>query len=183
MSGHSHWSSIKYKKGTADAKKSKAFSKIAKELQIATKEGGKDLQFNAKLRLAIERAKDINMPQESIERAIKKGAGEMEGTALENIVFEAFGPGGIAIIIEAITDNKNRSIVEIKQALNQNGGKFASEGAVKWMFEQRQKEGRLEWAPKYEIEASKEDQQAAEKLFRALDEIEDVQEIYSNLKL
>lgn len=137
MSGHSHWAGIKYKKGLADAKKSQAFSKIAREITIAAREGGGNPDFNSKLKLAIEKAKATNMPTANIERAIKRGTGELKGAKLEKILFEAYGPGGIAIIIEGITDNKNRTLSEIKQILNQNNGKLAETGSVRWLFERR----------------------------------------------
>jgi len=137
MSGHSHWHSIKYQKGVVDAKKSKIFSKMAREITVAAREGGSNPDTNPSLRLAIERAKSINMPSENIERATKKGSGELEGVKLESITVEAFGPGGIALIIEGITDNKNRALNEIKQALAQNNGKIVSEGAVRWLFERK----------------------------------------------
>jgi len=136
MSGHSHWHSIKYQKTAADAKKSKTFSKIAREITIAAKEGS-DPEFNSKLRLAIEKAKSINMPAENIERAIKRGTGELAGVKLEPVLFEAYGPGGAAIIIEGITDNKNRTLGEIKQILSEYGGKLANEGSVKWLFKRK----------------------------------------------
>lgn len=136
MSGHSHFKSIKYKKGLADAKRGQAFSKLAREIAIAAKQGG-DPEFNAKLRLAIEKARDVRMPTENVERAINRGAGEVAGEKLEEVLFEAYGPGGIAIIVEGITDNKNRTLGEIKQILSQNGGKLVGEGAIKWMFERR----------------------------------------------
>lgn len=136
MSGHSHAKTIKHQKGLADAKRSAAFSKCAKELEIAAKEGG-DPTFNSKLRMAIEKAKEANMPTENIERAIKRGTGEIEGGKLEEVSFEAYGPGNIAIIIDGITDNRNRTLGEIKQILNQNNGKLVAEGAVRWMFERK----------------------------------------------
>jgi YebC/PmpR family DNA-binding regulatory protein len=136
MSGHSHYSSIKHKKAITDAKRSKIFSKLSREITIAAKEGG-DPETNAKLRLAIEGAKQLNLPKENIERAIKRGTGELEEVNLEPVVFEAYGPGGIAIIVEGITDNKNRALAEVKQILNQNGGKLVSEGSVRWMFKKK----------------------------------------------
>lgn len=136
MSGHSHWSKIRYRKTAVDSQKSKAFSKMASEIAVAAREGG-DPNFNAKLRLAIEKAKSIRLPAENIERAIKRGTGELAGAKLESVIFEAYGPGGIAIIIEGITDNKNRTLGEIKQVLNQNNGKLVGEGAVRWMFERK----------------------------------------------
>lgn len=136
MSGHSHFKSIKYKKGLADAKRSQAFSKLAREIAIAAKQGG-DPEFNAKLRLAIEKARGVRMPTENVERAIKRGTGEVAGEKLEEVLFEAYGPGGIAIIVEGITDNKNRTLGEIKQILNEQGGKLVGGGAIKWMFERK----------------------------------------------
>jgi YebC/PmpR family DNA-binding regulatory protein len=137
MSGHSHWAGIKHKKGIADAKKSKAFSKIAREITVAAKEGGNDPEFNPKLRITLEKARSLNMPGENIERAIKKGTGELAGENLENITLEAYGPEGLAIIIEGITDNKNRAISGVKQILSKYGGKLVGEGSVKWLFDRR----------------------------------------------
>lgn len=137
MSGHSHWSKIRWTKQILDARKSKAFSKMTREIIVAVREGGPDPDFNPKLRLAIEKAKSIRLPSENIERAIKRGKGELGEDKLEPILMEAYGPGGIALIIEGITDNKNRTLNEIKQILNQNGGKLVSEGAVRWMFERK----------------------------------------------
>ena len=183
MSGHSHWHSIKYAKGLTDKRKGLAFSKMAREITIAAREGGGDPNFNPKLKLAIEKAKSLNLPTDNMERAIKKGIGELEGVKLESVIFEAYGPGGIAIIIEGITDNKNRALGEIKQILNLNKGKLVGEGGAKWMFERKIKEpGSLGWVPKQEIEVSEKDKEAGQKLFEALDENDAVQEIYSNLK-
>lgn len=137
MSGHSHWHSIKYQKGAADAKRGKIFSKLSRIISISAKEGGGDTEANSKLRLAVEKAKQANMPKDNIERAVKKGTGELAGEQLEQVVFEAFGPGKTAIIIEGITDNKNRALGEIKQILNQKGGKLSNEGSVKWLFDRK----------------------------------------------
>jgi YebC/PmpR family DNA-binding regulatory protein len=137
MSGHSHWSTIKHKKGATDARRGKAFSKMAKLISVAAREGGPDPETNSALRLAIERAKFVNLPKENIERAIKQGTGEVEGVELEGVLFEAYGPGGVAIIIEGITDNKNRSLGEVKQILSQNNGKLAGEGSVRWLFDRK----------------------------------------------
>jgi YebC/PmpR family DNA-binding regulatory protein len=136
MSGHSHWAGIKHKKQLADLQKGKVFSKLAKEIEIAARQGG-DPGMNPKLRLAIEKAKEAKMPSENIERAIKRGTGELKAEKLEEVLFEAYGPGGIAILIEGITENKNRTLAEIKQILNQNGGKLVGEGAIRWMFERK----------------------------------------------
>ncbi len=137
MSGHSHYSTIKHKKGLEDQKRGKIFSKLTKQIFIAVKEKGGDPEANPSLRLAIERAKEFNMPKDTIERAIKKGTGELEGEKLEEVMYEAYGPGKIAIIIEAITDNKNRTLGEIKIIFKNNNGKLADTGSVKWMFERR----------------------------------------------
>jgi len=137
MSGHSHFKSIKHAKGISDAKKGKVFSKISRLISIAVKEGGGNPEANAKLRLAIEQARAANMPKDNIQRAIERGSGKIADEKLEQFVFEAYGPEGIAIIIEGITDNKNRTLGEIKQILNQNGGKLAGEGSVRWLFERK----------------------------------------------
>jgi len=137
MSGHSHFSKIKHKKAITDAKRGKVFSKLAREISVAAREKGGNPETNPKLRLVIEKVKQWNLPKENIERAIKRGTGELAGEKLEEILFEAYGPGGIAIIIEGITDNKNRALGGVKQILNQHNGKLASEGSVRWLFERR----------------------------------------------
>ena len=137
MSGHSHFKSIKYKKEITDKKRGQMFSKISQEISVAAKEGGGDPEFNPQLRLTIEKAKSVNMPTDNIERAIQRGIGKLEGVKLKEVLFEAYGPGGIAVIVEGITDNKNRTLGEIKQILNQNNGKLVGKGAVKWMFERK----------------------------------------------
>ncbi len=161
MSGHSHFSSIKHKKEITDAKRGKIFSKMAKLISVAAREGGGDPNANPKLKLAIEQAKNANMPKDNIDRAVKRGTGELSSEKLEQVTFEAYGPGQTAIIIEGITDNKNRTLGEIKQILSQNNGKLASEGSVKWLFERKgaiiidpqlQKE-RLKDKEKLELEA------------------------------
>lgn len=137
MSGHSHWSSIKGQKAITDAKKGQAFSKLARLITIAVKAAGKDPITNPKLRLAMEKAKELNMPRDNVERAIEKGTGELAEGKLEEVIFEAYGPGGVALIIEGITDNKNRSLGDVKQILSKNNGKLVGEGAIKWMFEKK----------------------------------------------
>jgi YebC/PmpR family DNA-binding regulatory protein len=136
MSGHSHAKTVARTKGAEDAKRSAAFSKMTRLISVAARDGG-DPASNPKLRVAIDQARQVNMPKENIERAIKKGTGELEGENLEEFTFEALGPGGIALIIEGITDNKNRSLGDVKQILNQHQGKLAGEGSVKWMFERK----------------------------------------------
>ncbi len=139
MSGHSHAKTVMATKMANDAKKGKIYSKYGRLITIAVKEGGGsgDPLTNAKLKTAIEQAKNVNMPKENIERAIKKGTGELAGETLEGVSYEGFGPGGIALIIDGITDNSNRTLGEIKSILNQNGGKMAGEGAVRWMFDRK----------------------------------------------
>ena len=138
MSGHSHFSSIKHKKAIADSKRSKIFSKVSQEIAVAVREGGgANPETNDKLKLAIEKAKKWNLPKENIERALKRGSGEAGEDKLETVIFEAYGPGKTALIIEGITDNKNRTLGEIKQILNKHNGKLANEGSVKWMFERK----------------------------------------------
>jgi len=240
MSGHSHWAGIKHDKGIADAKRGMAFSKLARMISIAAKKG-RDPSINSALRVAIEKAREINMPTENIERAIKRGTGELEGAKLEEVIFEAYGPGNTAIIIEGITDNKNRTLNEIKKILGQSGGKLAVAGSVQWLFERKGvitvsivanqekitkenlelkaiengaedinwkddflniftkteilekvkksledqglkiESASLDWTPKNLINIDEKNRLACQKLFEALDENEDVQEVYSNL--
>lgn len=137
MSGHSHWSTIKHKKGTADKKRGKIFSKLSRIIAVAAREGGDDPETNPQLRLAIEKAKEFNFSKENIKKAIQRGTGQIKGGKLERVIYEAYGPGNAAIIIEGITDNKNRTLTEINQMLNQHGGKLADPGSVKWMFERK----------------------------------------------
>src|SRR3989338_10802860 len=137
MSSDLHFKTVAATKNANDAKKVKIFSKMARVITIAVKEKGPDVSSNIQLKAAIERAKEFNMPKENIERAIKKGTGELAGESLESISFEGFGPGQIAIIIEGITDNKNRTLGEIKGILSQHDSKMSGEGAVKWMFERK----------------------------------------------
>lgn len=137
MSGHSHWSTIKFKKGVEDAKRSKIFSKLAKEITVAAREHGADLDFNPRLRMVVDKAKLANMPSDNIDKAIKKGTGELKGGNLEEFLLEAYGPEGVAILIEGITDNMNRTINELKQIISKNGGKVVESGAIRWMFEKK----------------------------------------------
>jgi len=137
MSGHSKWSSIKHKKGAADAKRGKIFTKIIKEITVAARIGGGDPDGNPRLRTAIMGAKSKNMPVDNITRAIKKGTGELEGVHYEEHTYEGYGPGGAAIFLEAMTDNKNRTVSEIRAALGKAGGNLGENGCVGWMFEQK----------------------------------------------
>ncbi len=135
MSGHSKWSTIKHKKGALDAKRGKLFTKLSKEIIVAAREGS-DPEMNFRLRLAIQNAKDSNMPSDNIERSIKKGSGEdTSGATYEEITYEGYGPGGTAFILQALTDNKNRTAAEVRSCFSKNGGNLAESGAVSWNFE------------------------------------------------
>lgn len=238
MSGHSHWSTIKYKKELMDSKRSKIFSKLAKEIAIAARDGGSDMTFNPRLRTVVDKAKEANMPSDNIDKAIKKGAGELEGCIYEEFSLEAYGPDGTALIIDGITDNKNRSFGEIKLILNQRGGKMVEGGGIKWMFDKKgvilldqtsmkeedlelliiesgadnfepgeeymtvytkpeeldkiknffiennikPKEANLEWVAKELIEGTETTQEKFTKLYEFLDDHDDIQNIYTNLK-
>ncbi|MFH0852225.1 MAG: YebC/PmpR family DNA-binding transcriptional regulator [bacterium] len=241
MSGHSKWSQIKHKKGINDVKKGKLFSKFSNQITIAARQKGGDTSANPQLKMITEKARSFNMPNENIERAIKKGTGELEGAKIEELTIEAYGPAGVALIIEAITDNKNRTVSEIKYFLSQHGGKMAETGGVNYLFERKgviqinfpdnqipkddlellvidcgaqdlrwqneeefdvytkpeelekvkraleakkvkAESAELNWVAKTEIEITDEKlRQTLEKLFEALDENDDVNEIYSNL--
>ncbi len=137
MSGHNKWANIKHRKMAQDAKRSKIFTKIIRELIVAAREGGGDPDKNPRLRAAIERAKAANMPKENIERAIKKGTGELEGEQYYEVAYEAYAPGGVALLIKAVTDNKNRTAQEVRHALSRYGGSMAESGAVSWIFERK----------------------------------------------
>ena len=243
MSGHSHAKTVKGKKEAGAKKRSQMFSKMARLIAIAVKEGGVNPEMNSKLRMAINTARSFNMPNDNIDRAIKRGSGELADGKLEEFLFEAYGPGGIALLIEGISDNKNRSLGEVKKILTQHNGKLVGEGAVKWMFEKKgcvtievdaqkedfqDKEGLeliaieagaedidwrdanldiytsienlektkkaleekgiktgpsvLDWRPKESVSITEKEKDSCLKLFDALDESDDVQDIYSNLK-
>ncbi|OHB77353.1 MAG: transcriptional regulator [Planctomycetes bacterium RBG_16_59_8] len=137
MSGHSHWATIKHKKGATDAKKGKMFSKCARYVMVAAKSGGGDPTMNIKLQYAIDKAKAVNMPKENIDRAIKKGIGELDGVIFEETVYEAYGAGGAAIMVEALTDNKNRTGSEVRKILESRGGSMGSANCVSWLFERK----------------------------------------------
>ncbi|MBW2631503.1 MAG: YebC/PmpR family DNA-binding transcriptional regulator [Deltaproteobacteria bacterium] len=138
MSGHSKWSTIKHKKGAADAKRGKIFTKIIKEITLAARIGGGDVEGNSRLRQAVAAAKAENMPKDNIEKAIKKGTGELEGAAAyEEVVYEGYGPGGVAVLVEVMTDNKNRTVAEIRHIFSKHGGNLGENGCVSWMFEKK----------------------------------------------
>src|SRR5512138_1996576 len=137
MSGHNRWTKIKHKKAAQGAAKGKLFTKLIKEITVAARMGGGDPSGNARLRAAIDAAKDANMPADNITRAVKKGTGELEGISYEEAVYEGYGPGGVALIVECLTDNKNRTAGDVRTAFSKGGGNLAAEGAVAWNFERR----------------------------------------------
>jgi YebC/PmpR family DNA-binding regulatory protein len=236
MSGHSKWATIRRKKAVIDAKRGKTFTRLIKELMIATRQGGSDPDGNPRLRLAIDNAKSANMPADNIERAIKKAAGELEGQQITEMMYEGYGPGGAAIVIEAATDNKNRTVQEVRHWFSKIGGNMAESNAVVWMFEHKgiitvKREGKteddmmeilldagaddfvteeeifeirtsledfetvrrvlidknlnienasLQWIPKMHTQVGKDDVEKFEKLIEALEDIDDVQNVYTN---
>ena len=137
MSGHSKWASIKHKKAAVDAKRGKVFTKIIRELTISARQGGGDLSGNARLRKAVDDAKAANMPQDNIKRAIQKGTGELPGTSYEECVFEGYGPGGVAVLVEVVTDNRNRATAALRQIFSRRGGNLGEAGCVGWMFNKK----------------------------------------------
>ncbi len=137
MSGHNKWSSIKHKKGAADAKRGQVFTRLVKEIILAAKTGGGDPDMNPRLRTAINTAKENNMPKENIERAIKRGTGEIEGAAYEEVIYEGYGHNGVGIVVEVMTDNKKRSVSELRHTFSKFGGNLAETGSVAWNFEQK----------------------------------------------
>ena len=235
MSGHSKWSTIKHKKSATDKKRGDIFSKMARVITVAAKNGG-DMETNYTLRSAVEKAKNLNMPKDNIDRAIKKGTGELAGEQLEELLMEAYGPNGTALLIEVVTDNRNRSTSEIRHILSKNNGKLATGGSVQWLFERQgliqidkntiadQEEFELQaidagavdiefedqkafvytdqqnlqvaqqafvgmgyatetglaWVAKESVEVEELAQKSLQKIFEALNEHEDVQEIYTN---
>ena len=137
MSGHSHWAGIKHKKAAIDAKRGKAWSKVARMIIVAAKNGGGDPSANLPLRYAIDKAKSVNMPKDTIEKAIKKGTGEVEGVSFVEVLYEGYGPGGVAIMVEALTDNRNRTAPEVKRIFERHGGSVGTSGCVNWMFSKK----------------------------------------------
>ena len=137
MSGHSKWHSIKHKKASADAKRGKLFTQLIKEISVAARLGGGDVEANPRLRSAVQTAKGANMPQDNIKRAIMKGTGELPGQTYESFSYEGYGPGGVAVLIEVLTDNKNRTVAEIRHMFSKQGGNLAETGSVQWMFEKK----------------------------------------------
>ncbi len=237
MAGHSKWKQIKYKKAITDAKRAQQFTKIIKEISIAARIGGGDPAGNPRLRFLLEKAKEINMPQDNAIRAIKKGTGELPGVQYEPYQYEGYGPAGIAVIIDVLTDNKNKAIAELRHTFSRKGGHVAEAGAVSWMFERagvisiakdnvtedklleylldyeinditaedetfaitcnprsfddvkqavtdlgfKVKEAELEWVPKTTLTLSGEPEEKALDFLQSIEELEDVQNVYTNL--
>jgi YebC/PmpR family DNA-binding regulatory protein len=136
MGGHSHWSQIKRQKGASDAKRGQLFTRLSREISVAAREGGQDPSMNPRLRLAIDKAKESNMPADTIKRAVERG-GPGDADKLQEITFEGYGPGGVAILIQTVTDNRNRTVTDVRLALNRNGGTMGESGSVAWQFESR----------------------------------------------
>jgi YebC/PmpR family DNA-binding regulatory protein len=137
MSGHSKWANIKRQKGAADARRGQMFTKLAREIIVAVRQGGTNSDSNFQLRLAVQKARDNNMPSENIERAIKRGSGETEASALAEVKFEGYGPSGIAVLVEALTDNRNRTVQDVRRLFTRHGGNLGESGCVSWLFESR----------------------------------------------
>lgn len=175
MSGHSHWAGIKHKKGIADQKRGQVFSKLLSAITAAAR-AEQNPDFNPRLRTAIQKARETNVPSENIERAIKRA--KESGAILEELMFEAYGPAGTAILIEAITDNKNRTIPEIKKILNAEGAKWAESGSVRWAFEKKE----AGFESKFPQGLNEEDVQKLNVLIEALEDHDDVQKVYTNAK-
>ncbi|MCK5767942.1 MAG: YebC/PmpR family DNA-binding transcriptional regulator, partial [Candidatus Atribacteria bacterium] len=135
MSGHSKWSTIKRKKGKLDARRGAMFTKLIRVITVAARSGGADPETNVKLKTAIQLAKESNMPNDNIERAVKKGAGGLDGVSYEELLYEGYGPGGVAVLIDALTDNRNRTVPELRKIFSKNGGNLGESGCVAWMFD------------------------------------------------
>lgn len=189
MSGHSKWSTIKHKKGKADAQKGKIFTKFARYIAVAVREGGPDPEYNNNLKSAIEKAKAENMPNDNIERAIKKGSGDLDGVNYEEITYEGYGPGGIAVFVECLTDNRNRTASDVRHAFDKFGGNLGSSGCVSWMFDRkgllivdRDEEMDEEELMLIAIDAGAEDFNAEEECFEIITAPENYEQVKEALK-
>lgn len=187
MSGHSKWATIKRKKGALDAKRGKMFTKLIKELTIAAREGGGDPAANPRLRLAVDNAKAANMPQDNIERAIKKATGELEGVTYQEMTYEGYGPSGVAILVEVATDNKNRIVAEVRHIFSKYGGSMGENGSVAWMFDRKgvislQRQGKTEDdIMEIILDAGAEDMQTEEDFFEIQTPIESFEPVRKSL--
>jgi len=189
MSGHSKWSTIKRKKGVADARRGQLFTKLAREIALAARDGGgEDPSKNFQLRLAVDRAKRLNMPKDNIERAILRGVGKLKGAAIEELQYEGYGPQGTALIVKVVTDNRNRSVSEVRSAFTQHGGNLGETGSVGWLFEQR---GYVTITPKADeaeelalmaIDAGAEDVNIDEDLLEVFTKVQDLKKVQEGLE-
>jgi len=187
MSGHSKWSTIKRKKGVTDARRGKIFSKLAKEITMAARLGGGDPSANPRLRAAVSTARAENMPKEKIERAIKKGTGEQEGVAFEEVYYEGYGPGGAAVLVKSLTDNKNRAVADIRHAFSKAGGNLAEDfEQVKKALDERGLRyvlGEVTMVPKSTVKVEGKEAEQMLRLMDSLEDSEDVQKVYSNFDI
>ncbi len=180
MSGHSKWSTIKRKKEATDAKRGQLFSKLSKLIELAAKKGA-DPKVNFSLKTVVDQAKAANMPSDNIARAIKKGSGMPGGgSGWEEVLYSAYGPGGVAILIAVVTANKNKTVAELKHILNQNGANLSGVDSVKWLFDFKFENGEGVWVPKQIINLSQEDSAKLDSLLEALEENEDVSDVFTN---
>jgi YebC/PmpR family DNA-binding regulatory protein len=188
MAGHSKWAQIKRKKAVTDQRRAAAWTKIIREITVAARLGGGDPEGNPRLRLAVDSARGANMPNDNIDRAIKKGTGELEGVEYQEIAYEAYGPGGVALFIDTLTDNPNRTVADIRHALSRNGGNLGTTGSVAWMFDRR---GQIELdAERYDeadvleaaLEAGAEDMEVADGAFTVYTDIGDFNAVQEGLR-
>lgn len=183
MSGHSKWSTIKRKKAAIDAKRGKIFTKLIKEITVAARQGGGDPDANPRLRLAVDNAKGANMPQDNIDRAIKKATGELEGVEYLELTYEGYGPSGVAVLVESVTDNKNRTVAEVRHLFNKYGGNLGETGSVAWMFDRKgvitlPKQGKDEdELMDIVLEAGAEDLQTEDDFFEVTASVEDFETV------
>lgn len=183
MSGHSKWSTIKRKKGVADARRGQMFTKLGREIEIAARDGGGDPAMNFRLRLAIDRAKQSNMPSDNIERAVLRGTGELKGDAIEEISYEGYGPQGTAVIVEVLTDNRNRTVSDVRRVFTRHGGNLGETGCVAWLFERKgyisivPQDGEAEEVALMAIDAGADDVKLDEDLVEIFTRLEDLQKV------
>src|SRR6266446_5102160 len=188
MAGHSKWKQIKRKKAVTDQRRGALFTKLIREITIAAKQGGGDPAGNARLRTAIDAAKAENMPLDNIERAVKKGTGELEGVTYEEVTYEAYGPGGAALLIEATTDNANRTVAEIRNAFQRHGGNLGATNSVAWMFDRKAQRigvqtAEIAYLPKSTVKVDGKDAKHLLALIDALEEMDDVAKVSSNFDI
>ena len=193
MSGHSKWATIKHKKAATDAKRGKAFTRIIKEIMIAARGGGGDPDSNPRLRTAVLAAKAVSMPGDNIKKAIMRGTGELEGGQIEEVMFEGYGPGGAAVLVAVATDNRNRTVSEIRHAFSKNGGNMGEQGSVAWMFERKSQmfvpsektteDASIAMVPKNLIKLEGKNASGMIKLNDALEDHDDVQNVYANFDI